>query len=369
MTALLHNALGLALVVGLLAWLRRSTSVASVGASRGSITPVRAMGLVAVLMVLLGVGGLVSAVMLAGSVFAVAGRIAWTVFLHGPLFLIGVAVLWRHSVPVVALGAFAVAAFVALFALDAFLIEPHWLQVTRLTLPAPRLSQPVRIAVVADIQTDRPGRYEARGLERVMAESPDLILFAGDYVQVGPRSQGYAAEIEALRDLLIDANLAAPLGIYAVAGNVDRAGEWAALFAGLPVTVAAETTRYDLGPLVLTALSRQDSFQTYTTVEGEDVYHIVLGHSPNFSLGAVEADLLIAGHTHGGQVRLPLIGPLLTLSSVPRAWAAGVTGIALGKTLIVSRGIGVERAGAPQLRFCCRPELIVIDLVSEDTEL
>jgi hypothetical protein len=100
-------------------------------------------------------------------------------------------------------------------------------------------------------------------------------------------------------------------------------------------------------------------------VAGEDRFHIVLGHSPNFSLGPVDADLLIAGHTHGGQVQLPLIGPLLTLSHVPRSWASGVTEIALGKTMVVSRGIGMERGAAPRLRFLCRPELVVVDLLPE----
>jgi hypothetical protein len=107
----------------------------------------------------------------------------------------------------------------------------------------------------------------------------------------------------------------------------------------------------------------EDSFSSSASVPRIDQFHIIVGHCPNFALGDVKADLLVAGHCHGGQVRLPGIGPLLTLSRVPRSWAAGVTRLADGKTLIVSRGVGMERGAAPRLRFLCRPELVFIDIV------
>jgi len=96
-----------------------------------------------------------------------------------------------------------------------------------------------------------------------------------------------------------------------------------------------------------------------------DRFHVVLGHSPNFALGRIEADLLVAGHTHGGQVRVPLVGPLVTLSKVPRRWAAGLTDLPGGGRLLVSRGVGMEGGSAPRLRLFCRPELVVIDLAPE----
>ena len=83
----------------------------------------------------------------------------------------------------------------------------------------------------------------------------------------------------------------------------------------------------------------------------------------SISCTSPDADLILAGHTHGGQVRLPLLGPLLTLSQVPRSWAAGRTELPGGGTLIVSRGVGMERHDAPRLRFLCRPELVVLDLI------
>lgn len=312
-------------------------------------------------------GGLAGTVIYGSSTFRMAQLMAWTLFLHLPLFLAGSGLLALRRLPVLALGSLGIAILIGVVALDAFVIEPHWLDVSRLTIASPKLQESVRVVVLADIQTDRPGAYEAQVLAEAAAAQPDLVLFAGDYIHLGRRSRGYEAEMAALRAIIAESDLSAPLGMYAVRGNVDRAG-WTALFAGLPVTPVETTAQHDLGPVALTGLGMQEAFKVDVAVAQAERFHIVLGHSPNFSLGPVEADLLIAGHTHGGQVQLPLIGPLLTLSHVPRSWASGVTEIAPGKTLIVSRGIGMERGAAPRLRFLCRPELVVIDLVPENQE-
>jgi hypothetical protein len=73
--------------------------------------------------------------------------------------------------------------------------------------------------------------------------------------------------------------------------------------------------------------------------------------------------LLIAGHTHGGQIQVPGIGPLATASAVPRLIAAGGLSTHKGQRIYVSRGVGMERKWAPPLRLNCRPELAVLDLV------
>lgn len=353
MNLVAHLALGLLIIVAL--WVGTRKAAQGGPDRRAAIASAGALALLLLF-------GVASAIVNGGDSFGAAQILAWTAFFHVPVYQLGAGFLLKGT-PRVALVHWATVALLGLAALEAFVIEPHWLQVSNLILPTSKVTEPVRVVVLADIQTDVPGPYEARVLRTAMAQDPDLILFAGDYIQLGRRSRSYADEIDALRVLMVEAGLHAPLGAYAVAGNVDEPGMWTGAFAGLPVVTIEETTSYNLGPLALTGLGMGDAFGHRVEIPPQDAFHIVIGHSPNFSLGPVEADLLIAGHTHGGQVRLPLIGPLLNLSRVPRGWIAGATMLAHGGTLVVSRGIGMERANAPRVRFLCRPELVVIDLV------
>jgi hypothetical protein len=236
--------------------------------------------------------------------------------------------------------------------------------VTELEITSQKIEKPLTLAVLADIQTDSPGEYEKRVLEIVRESKPDLILLAGDYLQERDPVE-YQRVSEIFNQILNDADLTAPLGIYAVRGNVDW-NSWRDLFQGLEVETFVETETVDLGPILLTGVGWLDSADPSLQIGGGEKFHIILGHSPNYSLGEIEGDLLLAGHTHGGQVKLPGIGPLLTISVVPRSWASGLTEIEPGKYLLVSRGIGLERGYAPRMRFLCRPELILLTLKPSD---
>jgi predicted MPP superfamily phosphohydrolase len=311
---------------------------------------VSALGVVAVLVLALTLG-----VIFERSLFAAIRLAAYGVFLHGVVVLAGSAILLWPAQPTTAAGS-------ALAAVLAFLIEPTRLEVSRIRLTTEKLRRPVRIVVLADLQTDVIGPYERDVLERTLHEKPDLILLAGDYLQAKrPEWETLQGQLNAfLRKL----DFSAPGGVFAVRGNCDPA-DWAGIFEGLPVTTAEATRSFALHDLRLTCLSEKDARDTSLEIGGGDPgrYHVVLGHAPDYALGRVEADLLVAGHTHGGQVRLPLVGPLMTQSKVPRRWAAGLTELPGGARLLVSRGVGMERSAAPRLRFLCRPELVVIDLV------
>jgi len=289
-------------------------------------------------------------------------------FLHVPLFLF--AAMWKtrdaSSLRVTALLLSGLLLSTAVFA---FRIEPFRLEVTRYRIESAKVSQPIRIGVLADFQTDKFETYEKQSLLRLIEEKPDLILMAGDYLQADDQEAW-----EVLRDemnaFLKQNKFEAPLGIYGVGGNTDFR-RWPEIFDGLDVTVFRDSRSEFGNGFSVTGLWDQDSFAPDITIPrptgnptGDDKLHIVLGHAPDFSLSStVDADLLVAGHTHGGQVRLPGIGPLITFSRVPRAWAAGHTEITPEKHLVVSRGVGMERRDAPRLRFLCRPQLVFIDIV------
>lgn len=248
-----------------------------------------------------------------------------------------------------------------LVALRAFVYEPRALELNQRTLAVEGLEQPVRVLLVSDVQTDRVGTYERRAFALAAETKPDLVLFSGDHIQLedGPHHREQAA-LHAR--LLRESGLSPRLGIVAVRGDVD-AEAWELAFEGTGAHIVHESTRLDLGPLVLTALSPRDSRSARPPVEPADTPHLVMGHSPDFALGAPPADLLLAGHTHGGQIRLPFFGPPLTFAHVPRDWAAGWTELPGGGWLVVSRGVGMERIDAPPVRFLCRPELVLIELV------
>ena len=73
------------------------------------------------------------------------------------------------------------------------------------------------------------------------------------------------------------------------------------------------------------------------------------------------ADLVLAGDTHGGQVRLPFVGPLVRISRYGRYRDIGLHRV--GKTwLYINRGIGMEGGRAPRVRFRCRPEITLIEI-------
>jgi uncharacterized protein len=307
---------------------------------------------------------LLFAVQLAQEAFEIVNLAAYGIFIGGPIILLIAVYTARRGKLMFSAGFYLfLALLVVAIGIDAFLVEPRLLENSYQTISSDKITKPIKIAVVSDLQTDHVNAYDENALKRVLAEKPDIILMPGDYVQCLTNDK-QIAEVIRFRDLLRRLDFGAPAGAYAVRGNAEPDG-WPVEFEKTKVTANEKTTLYKSGEIDITALSFADSFNTaykYKHID-DSRFQIIFGHGPDFALAHPPADLLIAGHTHGGQVRLPGIGPILTLSKVPRAWAAGRTQIDAGTTLIVSRGVGMERRYAPRLRFLCRPQLVFINLI------
>jgi uncharacterized protein len=253
-------------------------------------------------------------------------------------------------------------------------IEPFRLVVERASVPlsADREgTRVVRIGALSDIQTAHVTEYERSVCRRLMAERPDVIFIAGDLFQGSAKE--FERELPAMRDL--HAGLRAPGGVFCVLGNVDPQGWVYRVVQGTGVRLLVnEIAEVDVGDRRLRIAGISSGFlsppelgtvrEIESTGRRGDI-RILLAHRPEAIRGLSPdspIDLVVAGHTHGGQVQLPFFGPLMNVSSVPRSVAAGGLHTLNDRPIYVSRGVGWERGQAPRLRFLCPPEIAILTL-------
>jgi predicted MPP superfamily phosphohydrolase len=253
-------------------------------------------------------------------------------------------------------------------------VEPQRLVVKRVRLQTPKLTAPLRILHISDIQSGGISDYEAEVFVQIQALQPDLILNTGDFLQVVPPAT-FESELPKLLGLIRDAN--PPLGSYGVFGDTERELYGIPAEQLKPLTMLSSRSAQintgggviDLHGLSLYQ-SRNPSWATRSIQQwlessNHAAFRIVFGHAPDYALevGELPIDLCLAGHTHGGQVRLPGYGPLVIDSQVPRQWARGFRRIGI-PYLNVSAGAGSNRfGGLPPMRFNCPTEMTVIELV------
>lgn len=251
--------------------------------------------------------------------------------------------------------------------------EPRQLELTEHTVMCDRLppdTLPLRILHISDLHIERLGVRETRLLELIQSAKPDIILLTGDYVNISNIADPLAHED--IRRLL--GKIDAPFGIFAVMGSpsVDKPDMIAPLFEEVPPRLLRDESLMVTGPQgqairiigVDCHHNIEKDAEALDDVLGSlsgDNPRILLYHSPELMPQAAthEIDLYLCGHTHGGQVRLPLIGPLVTSSKLGRRYVMGL--YREGRThLYVSRGVGFEGLGAPRVRLLCPPEITLI---------
>lgn len=257
--------------------------------------------------------------------------------------------------------------------IDGLYIEPFKLQVTSLSFPIP-IELPenhLRVVQLSDLHVERITKREIEVIEKVKDLKPDMIALTGDYLNTS-----YTDDAIARRNARwLFENLHAHYGIYAItAKGVDPPNAVSEMFDGLDIKVLqdeiqkvglGEDTLYVVGISYLEGKRDRETLTKLMNQLPNDGYTILLYHTPDIiEIAAKEkVDFYLAGHTHGGQIRLPLFGALVTASVYWKKYEQGLYKIDKTK-MYVSRGIGMEGKGAPRARFLCPPEIVVVDLKS-----
>jgi predicted MPP superfamily phosphohydrolase len=258
----------------------------------------------------------------------------------------------------------------------AVLVEPTWLEVNHLQIsvaggpPAGRL----RIVQLSDFHFQRrvPEKYIEHCIRSANAEVPDLVALTGDYVHKGPRFVDRVAEMLS--------HLAAPLGVYAVLGNHDHAVRNSLglrTYPRLHQKIADSLSRHGIRVLHNELLTIEHNGGRYQISGVDDLWsrrcrpdlalaqldsrlpHVMLAHHPRTIelLAGKRCDLMLSGHTHGGQIHTRRFGSPM-LGRKMKRYAAGLYSVAEGH-LYVNKGVGYGL----KIRYNRRPEIAVFDLV------
>lgn len=246
---------------------------------------------------------------------------------------------------------------------DILWIEPRGVRVENLALASGQPGRPVRLVQLSDLHLEEFDGYFRKVSAMVAELAPDLIVLTGDYLEEERNIRGV---LDFLR------SLDAPHGVFAVQGNWEY---WSRLegenlrrhFAGAGVRLLInERADLDIGGQRLSLLgldypSARDLLGTLLERADPARFNLLLSHVPGFAHELIDqrVGLILSGHTHGGQVRLPLLPPL-TLPRFSGRFVAGLYRVGRYDTpLYVNRGIGTS---VLPVRMACRPEITVITL-------
>lgn len=256
------------------------------------------------------------------------------------------------------------------------------LEVTNYSFPVGGLTEPIRIVQLTDLHNSEFGRENSRLVQLVEEQKPDLIFITGDLLNANDKNAEIALNL--LRRLSAFCPVYVSLGnhekIYDARNHTDIAGEYR--------TTGAHVLEYEWEDLELYGQAlRIGGFYGYGLPEGNEVCrpneaefqhafqdtdrltllltHMPLGWYRCGSLNYWDVDFVFTGHTHGGQIRLPLVGGLYApdMGWFPGREAGIYTSDDGTHTMILSRGLGnTERIP----RFNNVPEIVVVDLIPSE---
>jgi uncharacterized protein len=248
--------------------------------------------------------------------------------------------------------------------------QPHAVRHLRLEIAQwPKWPRPLRVAFLSDFHTGSHSNDVMRlnaMVDEVSAYCPDLVLFGGDYVNMQWAGGGRVPPHTIAAAL---GQTRAPLGHYAILGNHDytydaRAVTRALTEHGLSVLdrecrrIKFENISFDLAAIPDEHLGCEKASSLLKNLSSAPT--IVLAHDPAW-FGSLPPGpyLMLAGHTHGGQIKLPGLGVIRNASKAPLRWSYGLIR-EREQLLYVTSGIGTS--GIP-LRWRVPPEFVILDLI------
>jgi hypothetical protein len=254
--------------------------------------------------------------------------------------------------------------------------DRHHLELIKRTIRMRRLPEAfhgLRIAQVSDIHYDEfTEPYFVREMvRRINALNPDIVVLTGDFVTDGPLPRSVGARLSyPCAEIL--SGIQCPHR-FASLGNHDMLVGWPVVVDALKVhgipTLVDSYLPFERGGSRLWFAGVRSSLEAtpdlnrampHQATASEPV--ILLAHEPDYALEVVKhggVDLMLSGHTHGGQIRLPFIGtPQPMLAKGGRLFVHGYFNVG-PMQLYVNRGIGTVKV---PLRFLCPPELTLITL-------
>ena len=247
-------------------------------------------------------------------------------------------------------------------------LETTWLEVTKMRLQLPRLAfdfSNYRVVHVSDLHLDdyTEPEYLTKLVRLVNEQQPDLIAFTGDFVTF--TAERFASELA-----ITLSRLDARDGVVTVLGNHDYLAGSAAVISAIreggATVLPNEVRTLERAGSSLHVCGLDDVWEGRPSLENvlarmpNDGAALLLVHEPDFadtSSTTGRFDLQLSGHSHGGQVRFPVVGAPV-LPRYARKYPIGLYRVD-DMLLYTNRGLGML---PPRFRFLCRPEITVLDL-------
>lgn len=241
-------------------------------------------------------------------------------------------------------------------------IEPNKLEVNHYKIQDTQLKG-IKVVFASDFHI-KP--YQQKRLDKIIelinAETPDLVLSAGDFVS--GHNEKMTMPIEDIAKSL--GKVKSKYGFYTTLGNHDTWQDAERITKALEANgikvLANENVPIQLSNQKFYIAGIEDLMtgkpDIYKAINGVKAPTILLTHSPDMFVKVPEnINLTLAGHTHGGQIRLPFIGPIFTASNFGDKYSKGLIE-ENGRKLITTTGIGTSIL---PVRFNCLPEIVVIE--------